>query len=166
VGNLPPQLAEVHLQKLFQAYGEVKRVHLVSNSYINPTGSNNNNNATQHKQHHVQPRGGPNKGFGFVELDNVEAATLAMRKIHGKMLLGRPLVVRPAHNNTNSGAADIGGGGMNSNTATVTSNSNPHAVKREAVSMEAKIAAVKRALQAKLKAKAAQQQESQRQEES
>jgi RNA recognition motif-containing protein len=159
VGNLPPQLAEVHLQKLFQAYGEVKRVHLVSNSYNAP--GNNNSNAKSQQQHHAQPRGGPNKGFGFVELDSVEAATLAMHKIHGKMLLGRPLVVRPAHNNTNS-SADMGGaGGIN---AAVTASSNPHAVKREAASVEAKIAAVKRALQEKIQAKA-QQQKRQRQEE-
>lgn len=76
VSHLPPQLAEVHLQKLFQAYGKILRIHFLSE-----------------------------KGYAFVEFDSVEAAILAIKRVHDRILLGRSLVVRPAYSREQSQTA-------------------------------------------------------------
>ena len=75
VGNVPFNAKEDELQRLFEAYGEVKDVRLVT--------------------------GGPNKrpkGYGFVEMD--KAGAEAAMVLNGKDFAGRKLRVNMARNKT------------------------------------------------------------------
>ncbi|HHM04250.1 MAG TPA: RNA-binding protein [Gammaproteobacteria bacterium] len=76
VGNLPFSATEDEVRNLFEAYGEVQSVKLVSDR---DTG---------------RPR-----GFGFVEMDD-EAAGAAISNLNGSDMGGRPLRINEARERT------------------------------------------------------------------
>jgi len=73
VGNVPFNAREDELQRLFEAYGEVKAIRLVTSG----------------------PKQRP-KGYGFVEMD--AAGAEAAIALNGKEFAGRKLRVNPAKN--------------------------------------------------------------------
>jgi len=85
VGNLNFGATEAAVRSLFEAYGTVDRVNIITDR---DTG---------------QPR-----GFGFVEYDTPTAGEAAIRELNGKNIGGRPLVVREAEDRREGGG---GGGG-------------------------------------------------------
>lgn len=70
VGNLPWKATEEELKKLFEAYGAVLSVKIVLDQYT-----------------------GKSKGFGFVEMDDGDAAENAIRELNEKPFLDRTLRV-------------------------------------------------------------------------
>ena len=88
VGNLSFNSTEQDLRSLFEAYGTVDRVSLVTDR---DTG---------------QPR-----GFGFVEINDDSAAQRAIDACHGKELMGRAIVVNEARPKSEGGGGNRGGGG-------------------------------------------------------
>jgi len=73
VGNVPFNAEEAEIQRLFEAYGQVKAIRMVT--------------------------GGPNKrpkGYGFIEMD--KAGAKAALALNGKEFAGRKLRVNPAKN--------------------------------------------------------------------
>jgi RNA recognition motif-containing protein len=87
VGNLPYSATEDAIRQLFEAHGRVNKVSLINDR---ETG---------------QPR-----GFGFVEMDNAEAAR-AMQALNGQDFQGRRLKVNEAIAKERSGGPGGGGGG-------------------------------------------------------
>ncbi|MDQ6994711.1 MAG: RNA-binding protein [Mariprofundaceae bacterium] len=76
VGNVPFNAKEAEIQRLFEAYGEVKAIRMVT--------------------------GGPNKrpkGYGFIEMD--KAGSEAALALNGKEFAGRKLRVNLAKNKAN-----------------------------------------------------------------
>ena len=90
VGNLPFSSSSEDVRALFEQYGSVTEVHLVTDRQ---TG---------------QPR-----GFGFVEMDDASAADEAIRAIDGNDFQGRALKVNEARPRENRGGprGGYGGGG-------------------------------------------------------
>jgi RNA recognition motif-containing protein len=89
VGNLAFQFAESDLQELFQEFGEIKSVKLISDKVT-----------------------GKSKGFGFVTMDDDTAAQAAIDKLNGSAIGGRNIVVNQARPKTeNAGGGGYGGGG-------------------------------------------------------
>jgi len=87
VGNLAFQFSESDLQSLFQEYGEIKSVKLISDKMT-----------------------GKSKGFGFVTMENETEAQAAIDKLNGTSVEGRNIIVNQARPKTeNSGG---GGGGF------------------------------------------------------
>jgi RNA recognition motif-containing protein len=79
VGNLAYSVTEDSLRKLFEAYGNVTTVKVVTDKF---TGSS--------------------RGFGFVEMPNNEEADRAIAELNGKDFEGRKAIVnesRPRENN-------------------------------------------------------------------
>jgi len=70
VGNLPFAFGNEQLGSLFAEFGEVKNAKVISDRDTNRS-----------------------KGFGFVEMDNDEAAAKAIQELNGKNVGGRPLRV-------------------------------------------------------------------------
>lgn len=92
VGNLPWKATEEELKKLFEAFGAVLSVKIVLDQYT-----------------------GKSKGFGFVEMEESDAAENAIRELNEKPFLDRTLRVslaldRPARKEGGPGG---GGGGGN-----------------------------------------------------
>jgi RNA recognition motif-containing protein len=85
VGNLSYSATEVELRSLFEAFGAVESVHIVTD------------------RDSGQPR-----GFGFVEMPNDAEAANAITGMNGKDLQGRTLNVNEARPKTDRPA---GGGG-------------------------------------------------------
>ena len=73
VGNLPFTFSKVDLEQLFQGYGQVKSVEIVSDRET-----------------------GRSRGFGFVEMNTHEALQAAMAALNGKPIGGRSLTVNEA----------------------------------------------------------------------
>jgi RNA recognition motif-containing protein len=73
VGNMSRETTEDRLRELFAAHGDVTEVRLVTDYY---TG---------------EPR-----GFGFVDMETEEAARMAISKVNGQTVDGRPLRVDEA----------------------------------------------------------------------
>jgi len=73
VGSLPYSWSAEQLEELFTNYGRVTSAAIVSDQ------------ATK-----------KSKGFGFVELENEEAAKKAMEELNGREIEGRNLAVREA----------------------------------------------------------------------
>ena len=73
VGNLSYDAYEDDVRKLFEEYGNVESVKIITDTYT-----------------------GKSKGFGFVEMPNDEEARKAMESLDGKELSGRPLKVNQA----------------------------------------------------------------------
>ena len=91
VGNLSFQFSETDLQDLFQEFGEIKSVKLISDKIS-----------------------GKSKGFGFVTMENDTEAQAAIDKLNGTAVEGRNIIVnqaRPKTENTGGG----GGGGYRGN---------------------------------------------------
>lgn len=70
VGNLPWKATEDELKKLFEAFGVVLSVKIVLDQYT-----------------------GKSKGFGFVEMEESDAAEAAIRELNEKPFLDRTLRV-------------------------------------------------------------------------
>jgi len=87
VGNLSYSATEVELRSLFEAFGAVESVHIVTD------------------RDSGQPR-----GFGFVEMPNDAEAANAITGMNGKDLQGRTLNVNEARPKTDRPGGGGGGG--------------------------------------------------------
>jgi cold-inducible RNA-binding protein len=85
VGSLPYSWSAEQLEELFTPFGRVTSAAIVSDQ------------ATK-----------KSKGFGFIELENEEAAKKAMEELNGREIEGRNLAVREARPHVERGG---GGGG-------------------------------------------------------
>ena len=88
VGSLPYRLEEADLKELFEAYGEVSSVKLISDRET-----------------------GRSKGFGFVEMPDDEAAQKAIAGLNGAEVSGRSIAVSQAEERKPSSGGDRRGGG-------------------------------------------------------
>ena len=92
VGNMNFQTTESDLRALFEPFGEVVRIQVMTDRDI-----------------------GRSRGFGFVEMADDEAAAKAIAALNGKELDGRALNVneaRPKPERTGGGGGrNFGGGG-------------------------------------------------------
>ena len=73
VGNLPYAVTEADLRETFSGFGEVAKVHLVTDKFS-----------------------GESKGFGFVEMDNNSEADAAIKGLNGTDMKGRTVTVNQA----------------------------------------------------------------------
>lgn len=73
VGNLSYKAQEDEIREMFQAFGDVASVRIV----------------TDHET-------GRSKGFGFVEMTDDEQAKTAIDELNGAEVMGRPLTVNEA----------------------------------------------------------------------
>jgi RNA recognition motif-containing protein len=91
VGSLPFSLEEADLKELFEAYGEVSTVKLISDRET-----------------------GRSKGFGFVEMPDDESAQKAITGLNGTDVKGRSIAVSQAEekkpNDRRGGGGGYGGG--------------------------------------------------------
>ena len=101
VGNLPYSATENSMRELFEGYGQVTTVKVVTDKF---TGSS--------------------RGFGFVEMPNADEAQKAIDELNGKDFEGRKIVVnesRPRETTggdnrpprRDGGGYNNGGGGYN-----------------------------------------------------
>ena len=98
VGSLPFKIEESELQEIFEEYGEVTSVKIITDR------------AT-----------GRSKGFGFVEMTNEEEAKKAIEELNNAEIEGRTIVVnkaeekkegtRPGGGGFRGGSGGSGGGG-------------------------------------------------------
>lgn len=70
VGNLPWKATEESLKALFEQYGKVVSVKIISDQYT-----------------------GKSKGFGFIEMEDAEGAALAIKELNDKPYMERNLRV-------------------------------------------------------------------------
>ena len=102
VGSLPFKIEEGDLKTIFEEYGEVTAVRIITDKFS-----------------------GRSKGFGFVEMPNDEAAKKAIEQLNGAELEGRTIVVneseerkpreggsRGGHRGGDRGGFNRGGGGF------------------------------------------------------
>src|ERR1700751_2127442 len=90
VGNLPHSTTEAELRNLFEAYGAVEKVTLVTDRDT-----------------------GHSRGFGFVEMTNSGEADKAIATLNGTDLGGRALTIneaRPKADRPRGGGNRFGGG--------------------------------------------------------
>ena len=73
VGNLPYKATEDELRNMFESFGEVSSVRII----------------TDHES-------GRSKGFAFVEMANNEQGAAAIEELNGAEYIGRPLTVNEA----------------------------------------------------------------------
>ncbi len=73
VGNLSYDATEEDLKKMFEEFGEIEAVKIISDRYS-----------------------GRSKGFGFVTMSNEEEAKAAIDALNGKEMLGREIKVNEA----------------------------------------------------------------------
>jgi len=73
VGNLDFKVEENDLQEVFQEYGSVNSTKIITDKFT-----------------------GRSKGFGFVEMDDNEAANKAISELNGSQLENRDMVVNEA----------------------------------------------------------------------
>lgn len=73
VGNLSYKVNEDDLKQLFEEYGEVSSVNLISDKYT-----------------------GQSKGFGFVVMENKEEAEQAIQELNGREVDNRVMKVNEA----------------------------------------------------------------------
>ena len=73
VGNLPFTATDQDLRQLFESYGAVDKINLITDRDT-----------------------GRAKGFGFVDMPDSRAAQSAIQGLHGKDLQGRALTVNEA----------------------------------------------------------------------
>lgn len=78
VANINFRATEDGIKKLFEQYGEVKSVKIVSDRNT-----------------------GRSKGFGFVEMGDDDGGRTAIAELNGKEFMQRPLVVNEARPQTN-----------------------------------------------------------------
>ncbi|MBN1340009.1 MAG: RNA-binding protein [Bacteroidales bacterium] len=77
VGNLPYGISEDELKGIFEEYGSVSNVKIISDKYS-----------------------GKSKGFGFVDMVNDEEAKEAINDLNGTEVKGRNLKVNEARETT------------------------------------------------------------------
>ncbi|XP_016486972.1 uncharacterized protein LOC107807160 isoform X1 [Nicotiana tabacum] len=123
VGNLDLRISEAALIKMFSPYGKI-----VAEDFL---------------WHTRGPKRGEPRGYAFVQFSTKEEAVLAKEKMHGKLVCGRPLVVRLASEKyfMEGAESSFGAGGE-------TSKSNFVAGSSAQMSKTAKIAAIKNKLKA------------------
>ena len=92
VGNLSFGATESAVRSLFEAYGAVDRVSIVTDRDT-----------------------GQARGFGFVEMSNNTEADRAINELNGRDLDGRALNVNEARPKTDRGSGGGGGGGRRNN---------------------------------------------------
>ncbi len=92
VGNLNFGATEDAVRSLFEAYGTVERVNLITDRDT-----------------------GQARGFGFVEMSVNADADRAIAELNGRELDGRALNVNEARPKTDRGGAGGGGGGQRRN---------------------------------------------------
>jgi len=92
VGNLSFGATESSVRSLFEAYGAVDRVSIVTDRDT-----------------------GQARGFGFVEMSNNTEADRAINELNGRDLDGRALNVNEARPKTDRAAGGGGGGGQRRN---------------------------------------------------
>lgn len=92
VGNLSFQTREEDLQALFEGYGEVTSVKIITDRVT-----------------------GKSKGFAFVEMANDEEAQQAIQELNNKEFGSRSLKVNEARKREDSGPRGDGGGGFRRN---------------------------------------------------
>lgn len=89
VGSLPYSVNESSLRELFEPFGEITSVAVISDKFT-----------------------GQSKGFGFVEFSDSDAADSAIAQLNGKEMGGRTLTVNEAKpQEKRSGGGGFGGGG-------------------------------------------------------
>ena len=88
VGNLAYKVTNNDLQELFSQFGTVRDAAVIMDR---DTGSS--------------------KGFGFVEMEDNQAADEAIRNLNERVVEGRPLVVNEARPREDRGGPRGGGGG-------------------------------------------------------
>jgi RNA recognition motif-containing protein len=86
VGNLPYTVSEDEVREAFEAFGQVTSVSLIKDKMT-----------------------GQMRGFGFVEMPNMDEAQAAIQNLNGRDFKNRSLVVNPARPREERG--DRGGGG-------------------------------------------------------
>ena len=74
VGNIPYSLKEEELKELFQKYGQVTGIKVITDKFS-----------------------GRSKGFAFIEMESDEQEDNAVRELNRHIILGRNLVVAKAH---------------------------------------------------------------------
>ena len=74
VGNIPYSLKEEELKEIFQEYGTVTSLKIISDKYT-----------------------GRSKGFAFIEMENDEQEELAVNECNRREVNDRNLVVAKAH---------------------------------------------------------------------
>jgi RNA recognition motif-containing protein len=87
VGNISFQSEENDLQTIFEKYGEVSSVKIILDNYT-----------------------GRSKGFGFVVMENQEAAQKAVDELNGYYLQGKNLTVNEARPRTENKPSSGGSG--------------------------------------------------------
>lgn len=90
VGSLPYSLKESKLQEIFEEYGEVSSVKIITDKFS-----------------------GKSKGFGFVEMPDDEDALTAIEELDGYEVEGRSIVVNKSEEKKENrrGGGNFGGGG-------------------------------------------------------
>ena len=74
VGNIPYNLKEEELKGIFEQYGKVTSVKLITDKFT-----------------------GRSKGFGFIEMESEEQEDEAVKELNRHIVMGRNLVVAKAH---------------------------------------------------------------------
>ncbi len=87
VGSLPFKVEESELKEVFEEFGEVTTVKIITDRET-----------------------GRSKGFGFIEMPDDEAAQKAISEVNGAELYGRTIVVNQAEEKKDRPS---GGGGFN-----------------------------------------------------
>jgi RNA recognition motif-containing protein len=88
VGNLPYNVVEEDLREIFEEYGEVTSVKIISDKLT-----------------------GRSKGFGFVEMDEDQEAKKAIEELNNAELSGRNIKVNESRPRSNDSRGDSRGGG-------------------------------------------------------
>jgi len=90
LGNLPYNINEDEIMELFEEYGSVTTVKLITDKFT-----------------------GKSKGFGFVEMPTDDDAKKAIEELNGKEVKGRNITVNQAREKTDDNRGSSRGGGRN-----------------------------------------------------
>ena len=88
IGNLSAKTTEEELREAFEKFGEVDTAKIIKDNVT-----------------------GRSRGFGFVEMPNLEQAQTAIAEMNGKELGGSPLTVNEAKPRESRGGKSFGAGG-------------------------------------------------------
>jgi len=123
VGNIDKRINETHLQKLFNRFGTILRIH-------QPTTNNIYNN---------------NYCYAFVEYESSASSEAAISNINGKLLLGKHLVVKFATTKNNS-KKHLRGRSYISASKGIISGGDKKSIEKEKKELDARITLVKKAI--------------------
>lgn len=92
IGNLPYKIQESELRELFEDYGELTSLKIITDKQT-----------------------GQSKGFGFAEMPDRESALKALEDLNAAEIYGRNIVVKEAEDKprNNSGSGGFKSGGYN-----------------------------------------------------